>query len=253
MTSRQQRLTLSPAHVCVIAAIGILAFAASARSYAASISYGDFGPVPPGVSFLDVTESSGTDPVPLYNAPTAFATGLLFPNVNLVAHSTDGNGDFTDGQLNFMITNAAGVQTIGVSEFGSYELSTLGAADALVRATTFIGAVVTQVNGINVAPINLTPAIASFSDETPPDESGGWSLGALMNVAAQLGPNSRATKVNVVIDNRLTALSEPGSGAFIDKKGFRLTVGIIPEPASFALAGIALCGILAAGRRRVEA
>ena len=45
---------------------------------AASISYGNFGPVPPATSFLDVEESSGTDTVPLYGPPTPFTTGLDF-------------------------------------------------------------------------------------------------------------------------------------------------------------------------------
>jgi hypothetical protein len=171
--------------------------------------------------------------------------------VNLVAHAS-GGGDFTDGQLTFMLMNPAGINSVDVSEMGTYTLTSLGGADALVRASVFITAVVTQVNGINVAPINLTPVSASFSDSTAPDDEGLWSLGTVMNVAAQLGPNRRATKINFAIDNRLTALAEVGAAAFIDKKQFRITTTDIPEPASLALAGLAVCGILAAGRRRVE-
>jgi hypothetical protein len=48
----------------------------------------------------------------------------------------------------------------------------------------------------------------------------------------------------------LATLSQTGSGAFIAKKDFRIGVGIIPEPATLGLAGLALCGLLTAGRRR---
>jgi hypothetical protein len=237
-------------------AIAMLLVSSSARIFAASINYGSVGPIPPGVTFVDVTEQSGTDPVPLFGAPDPFSgpggsAGLLFPDVNLVAHAS-GGGDFTDGQLTFMVTSQAGINSLRVDEQGTYTLSSLGGADALVRASAFITATVTQINGVNVAPISLTPVSASFSDSSPPDDEGFWSLNALLNVAGQLGANQRATKINFAIDNRLTALAEPGAAAFIDKKQFRITTTNIPEPTSLALAGLALCGILAAGRRRVE-
>ena len=40
---------------------------------AASINYGTIGLIPPGVMFINVTESSGTDAVPLYNPPATLA------------------------------------------------------------------------------------------------------------------------------------------------------------------------------------
>jgi len=217
------------------------ALCSSNLAHAASISYGNFGPIPPGVTFLDVTESSGTDPVPLYGPPTPYPVGIDFDPKAFVAESMGGGGDFTDGQMNFTVMHSTAVTTISISENGDYELSGLGTAQALVRATVFLSAAVTQVNGIDVAPINLTPVQATFSDSSPPNDAGGWSLSALLNVAGQLGANQRATKVEVAIDNRLTALSQVGSGAFIAKKQFSIGIGNnIPEPASATLIALAL-------------
>src|SRR5215213_11044438 len=76
----------------------------SISAQAATINYGNFGPVPPGVSFISVAESSGTDAVPLYGPPTSFSVGLDFDPANFVASATNGAADITDGQLNFTIS-----------------------------------------------------------------------------------------------------------------------------------------------------
>src|SRR5438270_709188 len=77
--------------------------AAGPAAHAATINYGDF-PVPPaGITFQQVTESSGTDPVPLYGPPTPFVVGLDFDPTSFVSSSTNGAADITDGQLNFGI------------------------------------------------------------------------------------------------------------------------------------------------------
>ena len=59
-----------------LATVAVLAIGPGA--HAALINYGDF-PVPSaGIVFQQVTESSGTDPVPLYGPPTPFVVGLDF-------------------------------------------------------------------------------------------------------------------------------------------------------------------------------
>src|SRR5690349_6889205 len=78
----------------------------SVPALAATINYGNFGPVPPGVTFTNVSESSGTDPVPLYGPPTPFTTGLDFDPQNFVSSANGGTQDVTDGQLNFGITGS---------------------------------------------------------------------------------------------------------------------------------------------------
>jgi len=218
---------------------------------AATISYPNLGPLPSGISFTDISETSGTDPGPLYGPPSAFTTGLDFDPQGFVAQAVGGTGDFTDGQLNFTISGAGGINNISINEGGDYEVTSLGTAQALVRAFVYLSAAVTQVNGVNVAPINLTASQASFSDLSPPTEANGWTLGTSLNVASQLGPNQRATRIEVAIDNRLTALSQSGSMAFIAKKQFTVSVGTVPEPGTLSLVVLAL-GLVGTAMARRE-
>src|SRR5262245_38339561 len=97
------RKTIDTTPRCILAfktvAFGLVVVALLSRlASGATINYGNFGPVPPGVTFLSVEESSGTDPVPLYGPPTPFATGLDFNPTNYVATSSGGGADLTDGQ-----------------------------------------------------------------------------------------------------------------------------------------------------------
>jgi hypothetical protein len=64
-----------------------------------------------------------------------------------------------------------------------------------------------------------------------------------LNIAGQLPPGQRATKVEIQINNQLFASSEAASAAFIAKKEFILTGQQVPEPASVALCGMAICAL----------
>jgi hypothetical protein len=254
-------------HKACAFALGLATIGLFSVAQAASINYGNFGPVPPsGVMFLQVTESSGTDPVPLYGPPAPFDLGLDFDPIGFVASSSGGGADITDGQLNMTLMGAinglavTGIGPVTVFEAGDYTLAGAGGPATSVFAGAIIRATVTQINGVNVAPINLIPTNASFSDALPGVEIvTPWSVGTTLDVGAQLavlgfGPNQAATKVELAINNALVATSEPNSAAFIAKKEFQVSVGtdpgIIPEPGSMALAGLALCGLALAGRKR---
>jgi hypothetical protein len=215
----------------------------SAAVQAASINYGNFGPVGPGISFLGVTESSVSDPVPLYGPPAPFAVGLDFNPVGFVATSSNGGADITDGQMNFTVSGAAGIASVALSERGDYTLAGGGGASTSVLAGAIILATVTEVNGVAVAPIALPAVNASFSDSLPGAVIvAPWSLGATLNVNLPAG--QRATKLDVVINNTLVATSEASSVAFIAKKDFVITgTPVIPEPGTIALASMALCGL----------
>jgi hypothetical protein len=220
-----------------LAAIGLF----SAAAQAASINYGNFGPVG-GASFLQVTESSGTDPVPLYGPPSPFAVGLDFNPVAFASSSSGGGADITDGQMNYTITHAGGINSVSVSESGDYTLAGAGGAATSVTAGAIIFGTVTEVNGVAVAPINLAPVNASFSDALPGAVIvAPWSLGATLNVGLPAG--QRATRIDVVINNTLVATSEASTAAFIAKKDFIVRGNVIPEPGTFALAGMALCSL----------
>jgi hypothetical protein len=214
---------------------------------AASINYGNFGPVAPGVTFLQVTESSGSDPVPLFGPPSPFSVGLDFDPIGFVANAAGGSSDLTDGQLNFSVLSAeSGIGSISLFEGGDYSILGLGGAATSVFAGASLRVVITEINGVAVAPINVAPVNASFSDALPGNTIlGPWSLGATVNVAAQLGPNERATRIDVVIDNQLAALSEAGSLAFLAKKEFQIRVDTdrnppVSEPSALLFGAMAL-------------
>jgi hypothetical protein len=215
---------------------------------AATISYGDFN-APPSTMFLDVEESSAV--VPLYGPPTPFETGLDFDPKNFVALSAGGGPpNIVDGQLNFTVMSP-GLNSLNLFESGDYSLIGLGTPATQVIAAASIRATVTQINGVNVAPIVLAVSNASFSDALPGAVAlAPWSLGTSINIAGQLAAGQNATKVEIVIDNQLVAASELTSAAFIAKKEFIITTDIIPEPTTFALGALALCGAAAGTRRR---
>jgi hypothetical protein len=112
----------------------------SAKSQAASINYGNVGPIPPGVSFLQVTESSGTDAVPLYGPPAPFSVGLDF-DPTFTSSSANGSADLTDGQLNFTVMGVGlnGIGSIALSEAGDYTLAGGGTPATSVLAGRSFG------------------------------------------------------------------------------------------------------------------
>jgi hypothetical protein len=233
----------------LVAAHVALATAASA----ASINYGSFGPIPPGIAFEDVTESS-TDPVPLYGPPDPFAIGLDFDPIGFVATATDSGVDLTDGQLNFLIraNPGIGITSVSLFEAGDYTLAGAGTSATQAVAGAILRAVVTQIDGVDVAPVALIPVNASvgFNLAANPGVVQPWSLGLGLNVAAQLQQQGLglATVVEIVVDNSLVATAERATAAFIAKKDFRIsleTVGV-PEPGTLALV---LGGLAALARR----
>jgi hypothetical protein len=200
---------------------------ATISSFGAAINYGNFGPVAPGLQFLGVTESSGTDTVPLFGPPSSFATGLDFDPVGFTSSSTAGVPDITDGQLNLTIRSSPdiGLATISLFEAGDYTLAGVGTPATSVFAGGILHLTITELNGVDVAPIHLPPVNASVAFSLP----GGqvlqpWSLGLAANIQSLLAPGDLATEVEVVLDNVLVSLSQAQTVGFISKKEFQLNV-----------------------------
>jgi hypothetical protein len=227
----------------------------SAATRAASINYGDFGPVAPGVTFTQVAESSGTDTVPIYGPPSPFSVGLDFDPTNFSSSTSGGGSDITDGQLNVAISANAGIASVSLLEAGDYTLGGVGTPSTSVLSGAIILATVTQINGANVAPINLSPVNGSVGFALPPAAvAQPWSLGLTVNITAQMAAqgfnaSQRATRIELAINNSLVATSESNSAAFINKTEFRIGAGVIPEPGTASIMGIALCGLAAVGRK----
>jgi hypothetical protein len=242
----------------LVSALAVVVFAAPGMVRAAAISYGNSPDIPPGITFGNVTESSGTDPVPLYGPPSYFTTGMDFDPLGFVSVSTDGDADVTDGQLNFSVGDTPGgtlfgINTINLFEAGDFTLAGVGTAATQAFAGAIIRVTVTEINGAPVAPIPLATSNASvgFNLVSNPGIVQPWSLGTSINVDAQLPAGQDATKVEVSIDNQLGTNSEAASIAFIAKKEFIINVGTfpVPEPASFAMVAL-LGGATCLTRRR---
>jgi hypothetical protein len=237
-------------------ALAVVGLLGSSASHAASINYGNSPLIPPGVSFLNVTESSGTDAVPLYGPPTYFITGMGFtPTPSFKAEAHNGAVDLTDGQLNYSVQTVGGIgiTNVGLGEGGLYSLLTVGTAATQVTAGASLRVNVTQINGVNVAPIlvPLSNASVAYNLAANPGVNQPWNLGVSVNVAAVLGANQRATRIDVIIDNQLTAISQVETDATIVKTNFGIDIHTdVPEPGTAVLAFVALCGLGVGGSRK---
>jgi hypothetical protein len=241
---------------CRVVSVAFFFSAWATLCEAATISYGSFGPVAPGVHFNNVTESSGTDAVPLYGTPTPFSVGLDFDPLSFVAFGSAGGVDLTQGQLNFGIKSASdtiGISAINLFEAGDYALNGIGTSATQVFAGAIVRITVTEIDGDNVAPISLAPVDGSVGFNLLANSGlvEPWSLGLFLNIASQLSSlgisfKTGATEIEVSIDNQLLALSEASSIAFITESDFKFGVepSVVPEPSPLAM--VVSCGVMVA-------
>jgi hypothetical protein len=242
-------------------AVGLLTFAARGVS-AAPIVYGNF--LGSTVDYLGVQEESSSDPgTGKFGVPTVTGDAMDFNPQAFAASSSGAASDITDSNLQFMVKAhpGQGIDGILLSEAGDTTLSGLAG-----EATTTVGAVITgEIVELNIAgvltpvSINLPPLQMGFNpkDEFKLSVDGagtiGWTGSALVNLIGQAGA---VTKVNISLDNSLSAASQLGTSAFIQKKDAdalvitTTTTPIVPEPASATILIVAVVLSSAVSRRR---
>jgi hypothetical protein len=237
----------------------------------AQVNYGDFSGST--VTYLQVTETalSPGDTEPLFGAPTISGNTLDFNPVNFVASASGAGGtDQTDGKLDFGISAVPGnfIPEVELSEAGDFTLGGFANdAFASVTATLFID--IYEVDGAPISTVNdtysmtFTPSNGDWQLTSVIDNPGGspsiggiWSGSVSVDIEQLMIDKSvsfvnGATKVGVVLDNTLLALSQDGTTAEIRKKDFKgFSITVVPEPTSFALALLGLGGLGATAFRK---
>ena len=254
----------------------------------ATINYGN--PAPGAtVLYTDVSESSLTDPVPLFGAPSVSGDSIDFNPQGFGAFASNGGVDITDGQLLFKVTAKPtfAINSISFAEAGITTLTGLGSnlTHTDVSANGILD--IYEVDGVGIntvkVPIHLlfTPLTAA-PPALPGDPLGtsgtfqlvadaGLGLSSLPWTGAQLINLNQiltnkgiqftkgATKIGIDLDNGLIAQSELGTLALIDKKDFggvSITINPPgggpngPEPTSSVLACLGFLGL--AGARYIN-
>jgi hypothetical protein len=182
------------------------------------------------------TWSNGGSDNGLFGSPTLVGgdTFVFFPQ-NFRADSTNGSVGTAHDRLEFELEAFVGFDfsQITIREFGDYGIFPPG-NPGYVSAN--MGLFVTDLNNFRVATDNQTfQATSGISN---------WTLASTTNLAAQ---PPAWTKIKIVLNNNLIAISGANGAAFIEKKVTGALIITVPTPGSLALAGL---GGLAAIRRR---
>ncbi len=241
----------------------LLAYSLSA---VATTNYGSFAGST--VIYQNVSENSGTDPGQYYmGTPQVFGDTLDFNPVYSVSVS-GGAVKVRDAQVNFDIQAKPGfgVEGLVFSEQGDFTMAGNGTASTLVDVSAAFFIDILEVDGVAINPVGLTLNML-FSPNAngtfdlvgaggPPLASGIWTGSIIVDLDSALTQANvpyglGATKVSVALDNTLTAISEQTTQAFIAKKDAKgLSITVVPEPTSVALAFLGLVGMSLTMRRR---
>ena len=266
---------LSRSSVTFLAAL-VVCFS-SQTAVAAPINYGSH--VGTSVTYQNVTEEALTagDSEPLFGAPVFSGNSVDFNPVGFDAHASGAGGsDSTGARLTFSVQAAAGdaITNIQFSEAGDTTLAGAG-NDGTTASVTAAGTItINSVDGSAITPIvrpislNFTPSGGSYGLAS---DGGGlpifhtqWTGSLGVNIAQILAAESvaftlGATNISIDIVNTLSAMSQAGTLALINKQDFggvSITVNVpggggdpeIPEPGTALLGGLCLVGL--AGSRR---
>ncbi len=273
-------LTRVPVSRLLVLAI-LVAYAQTA--FAGTIDYTGPSTVPafPGMTgwmgstvwYAGVSESNSATES-RFGAPVSISGNAIdFNPMNFEASSTGNASQITDSQLNFMVVGMSGnvIDNLQFSEAGDTTLFAFAPDNAFTSVTADIFVDVVALDGVPVGfPVNITGSMTftpsggdfQIGVDGSPSFNTIWSGSVLIDLESELALQGidkgvdysfGATKLNVAIDNTLTAASSGGGSAFIKKKDFDgLTVtSNVPEPTSLLLAALGLVAGVAVRRRRV--
>jgi len=236
------------AGLCLIMA-GVLGISTSAQ--AASLAHPGAIVVMDGV-YDNVVETSITDGLPLYGAPSAGAGNVMtFPMPSFTASASDDASDITAGAVEFTFDADPGelIATMSIFESGAYTVTDGGSVSAAGTLTVRYFDDLTQQFITLADPIHMVvspggiPAPGVLFPVDGPG-SGDWLGAALIDFAA-LGIET--SSVIVAMDNTLIASATAGNSATISKDALTVNTTIIPEPASLMLMGLGLAMVAKRG------
>ncbi len=184
----------------------------------------------PGMFFMDVTESSVFDALPLFGSPVANGNGIEFNNPTFEASTGANQIDFVDGRMNMTVVSKHGETLTGINLYES---------GAVINAGIDMQ---TAVNAIAFAIADGKVYQGTFSVVTQTPTNDKWDRGLSIRF------DEPVSSFSLVMDNQLFAFSGEDSNAFINKDFVGLSVSVVPEPsACLGLVGLAT---LALRRRR---
>lgn len=243
----------------LIALLAVVCVAPAVK--AAATNHGDY--VGTNVMYLDVTENPkikipGPLPANLFGPPIlSGGDALVFFTNNYPFEATSSNGApaLTDGALSVIVMaqpgqfltglefmESGGFYFVGGTPGGTQASSTILSPKMTVLEAT--AGVNSMVNGTVTYGPNPTGTYASSGGAFT---SGDWEASASFDFTGLVG----VTKVLLTLDNVLSAVSENGSIAFIDKKTFLIdpTLTPVPEPGTIILGLIGGVGMVLVGRK----
>jgi hypothetical protein len=224
------------------------------RGSAATIDYGNYFGT--NFEYQQVTEGSVTSPLPLYGPPTVVDDSLVFNPADFGATGSNGAVQITDGTLTTTIIaqDGATIDQINVNEAGDYTLvGTPASTSTSVSVAAPVFLQIIGINGVGVSPIDVntnvvfTPDGGDYNLLDNPGAGIQWTGSLAENIDAALAADDvsgKATEVIYTMDNDLTAISQTGTIAFIQKKtADGVVITAVPEPVSIgwiSFAGLAL-------------
>jgi len=221
------------------------------------------------MTFIDITEGSTTDAVPLYGAPTLNGDTLLFNPIDFGSFSFNGSSDTTVGDLSLTVEALPGatIDRIRFEEYGDVALGGFGTSDTYATISANVSIHVEELFGGIPVSVDLAAAVVfapSDGDWNLQDDGllfgAVWDGSLFYDVTAALaahGISGRATRISLAMDNTLHTGSEAGTSAYISKKQAGLGItpmsggDPIPLPSSLLLVGVGVGSLWL--RRRLKA